>query len=215
MTLKTPPPVIPVGVPSALLERRPDIADSERQVASANEQIGIAKAAFYPTLTLAVSGGLQSTSLINWLTLPSRFWSIGPTLAQTLFDAGKRRAQVQSAEAQYDATAASYRQTVLTAFQQVEDNLAALRILESEAGVLDQAVKSAERSLAVSRFQYTGGIVNYLQVITTQSIALQDEKDAIDLLTRRMTAAVQLIQALGGGWDTSKLPTTQDVSTQH
>jgi NodT family efflux transporter outer membrane factor (OMF) lipoprotein len=215
MTLKAAPPVIPVGVPSALLERRPDIADSERQVASANEQIGIAKAAFYPTLTLAVSGGLQSTSLINWLTLPSRFWSIGPTLAQTLFDAGKRKAQVASAEASYDATAANYRQTVLTAFQQVEDNLAALRILESEAAVLDQAVKSAERSLAVSRYQYTGGIVNYLQVITTQSIALTDEKSAIDLLTRRMTAAVQLIQALGGGWDTSKLSTTQEVSTQH
>ncbi len=214
MTLKAAPPPVPVGVPSTLLERRPDIAESERQVASANEQIGIAKAAFYPTLTLAVTGGLQSTSLINWLTLPSRFWSIGPTLAQTLFDAGKRRAQVQSAEAQYDATAANYRQTVLTAFQQVEDNLAALRILESETGVLDHAVQSAERSVTVSKQQYIGGTVNYLQVITTQTIALADEKSAVDLLTRRMTATVQLIQALGGGWNVSQLPTTQDVSTR-
>jgi outer membrane protein TolC len=161
-----------------------------------------------------VSGGLQSTSFINWITWPSRFWSIGPQLAQTLFDAGKRRAQVQSAEAAYDATAANYRQTVLTAFQQVEDNLAALRILESEAAILDQAVKSAQRSLLVSTEQYKGGTVNYLQVITTQSIAVQDEKSAVDLLTRRMTATVQLIQALGGGWDASKLPTTQDVSGQ-
>jgi NodT family efflux transporter outer membrane factor (OMF) lipoprotein len=214
MSLTAAPPPIPVAVPSALLERRPDIAESERQVASANEQIGIAKAAFYPALTLAVSGGLQSTSFINWITWPSRFWSIGPQLAQTLFDAGKRRAQVQSAEAQYDATAANYRQTVLTAFQQVEDNLAALRILESEAAILDQAVKSAQRSLLVSTEQYKGGTVNYLQVITTQTIAVQDEKSAVDLLTRRMTATVQLIQALGGGWDVSKLPTTQDVSGQ-
>ena len=215
MILTAAPPPIPVGVPSALLERRPDIAENERQVASANEQIGIAKAAFYPALTLAVSGGLQSTSFINWITWPSRFWSIGPQLAQTLFDAGKRRAQVQSAEAAYDATAANYRQTVLTAFQQVEDNLAALRILESEAAILDQAVKSAQRSLLVSTEQYKGGTVNYLQVITTQTIAVQDERSAVDVLTRRMTATVQLIQALGGGWDASKLPTTQDVSTQH
>jgi NodT family efflux transporter outer membrane factor (OMF) lipoprotein len=197
-----------------LLERRPDIASNERQVASANEQIGIAKAAFYPALTLAVTGGLQSTSLINWITWPSRFWSIGPTLAQTLFDAGKRKAQLASAEAEYDATAANYRQTVLTALQQVEDNLAALRILESEAAILDQAVKSAQRSVLVSTEQYKGGTVNYLQVITTQTIAVQDEKSAVDLLTRRMTATVQLIQALGGGWDISKLPTTQDVSGQ-
>ena len=215
MSLTSAPPAIPVGVPSALLERRPDIAQNERQVAAANEQIGIAKAAFYPTLTLAASVGLQSTSFINWLTFPSRFWSIGPQLAQTLFDAGKRRGQLASAEAQYDATAANYRQTVLTAFQQVEDNLSALSILESEAAILDQAVKSAQRSLLVSTEQYKGGTVNYLQVITTQTIAVEDERSAVDLLTRRMTATVQLIQALGGGWDASKLPTAQDVSGQH
>jgi NodT family efflux transporter outer membrane factor (OMF) lipoprotein len=215
VSLTSAPPAIPVGVPSALLERRPDIAQNERQVAAANEQIGIAKAAFYPTLTLAASVGLQSTSFINWLTFPSRFWSIGPQLAQTLFDAGKRRGQLASAEAQYDATAANYRQTVLTAFQQVEDNLSALRILESEAAILDQAVKSAQRSLMVSTEQYKGGTVNYLQVITTQTIAVEDERSAVDLLTRRMTATVQLIQALGGGWDASKLPTAQDVSGQH
>ena len=215
MILTSAPPPIPVGVPSALLERRPDIAENECQVAAANEQIGIAKAAFYPTLTLAASVGLQSTSFLNWLTFPSRFWSIGPQLVQTLFDAGKRRGQLASVEAQYDATAANYRQTVLTAFQQVEDNLSALRILESEAGTLDQAVKSAQRSLLVSTEQYKGGTVNYLQVITTQTIAVQNERAAVDLLTRRMTATVQLIQALGGGWDASKLPTTQDVSGQH
>jgi outer membrane protein TolC len=164
---------------------------------------------------LAASVGLQSTSFLNWLTFPSRFWSIGPQLVQTLFDAGKRRGQLASVEAQYDATAANYRQTVLTAFQQVEDNLSALRILESEAGTLDQAVKSAQRSLLVSTEQYKGGTVNYLQVITTQTIAVQNERAAVDLLTRRMTATVQLIQALGGGWDASKLPTTQDVSGQH
>jgi NodT family efflux transporter outer membrane factor (OMF) lipoprotein len=213
-TLTALPPAIPVGVPSALLERRPDIAENERQVAAANEQIGIAKAAFYPSLTLAASVGLQSNSFLNWLTFPSRFWSIGPTLAQTLFDAGKRRGQLASAEAAYDVTAANYRQTVLTAFQQVEDNLAALRILETEAAIVDQAVKSAQRSLLVSTEQYKGGTVNYLQVITTQTTAVNNERTAVELLTRRMTATVQLIQALGGGWDTSKLPTRADVSGQ-
>jgi len=144
------PPPIPVGLPSALLERRPDIAEAERQAAAANQQIGIARAAFYPTLTFAASAGLQSTSILNWITWPSRFWTIGPQLAQTLFDAGKRTAQVEQAQAGYDAVAAGYRQTVLTAFQQVEDNLAALRVLEGEAAVLEKAVESADRSVAVS-----------------------------------------------------------------
>lgn len=208
------PPQIPVGLPSTLLERRPDIADAERQAAAANQQIGIAKAAFYPALTFAASAGLESSSFINWITWPSRFWTIGPQLAQILFDGGKRSAQVAEAQASYDATAANYRQTVLTAFQQVEDNLAALRVLAHEAGELDQAVKSAERSLTVSTAQYKAGTTSYLQVITVQTIALQDERSAVDLQTRRMSASVLLIQALGGGWDVSKLPTIQDVGAR-
>jgi NodT family efflux transporter outer membrane factor (OMF) lipoprotein len=195
-----------VGVPSALLERRPDIAAAERRVAAANEQIGIAQAAFYPALTLSGTAGFERSSFLNWITWPSRFWSVGPELAQTLFDAGKRHAQVDLTEAAYDATVANYRQTVLTAFQQVEDNLAALRILEQEAAVEDRAVKAAQDSLTISTAQYTGGVVSYLQVITTQAIALQDQRTAVDILTRRMTASVLLIQALGGGWDTTQLP---------
>jgi NodT family efflux transporter outer membrane factor (OMF) lipoprotein len=210
-TLKTSPPPIPVGVPSALLERRPDIAATERQVAAANEQIGIAKAAFYPALTLNASLGLQAASFANWLTWPSRFWSVGPQLAQTLFDAGKRRAQVSQAEAAYDATVANYRQAVLAAFQQVEDNLSALRILAEEANVQDRAVKAAEQSLTIATDQYKGGVVSYLQVITAQTAALQDQRAAIDVLTRRMAASVLLIEALGGGWDASKLPSAADV----
>ena len=206
------PPRIPVGLPSALLERRPDIADVERQAAAANQQIGIAKAAFFPALTFAASAGLQSTSFINWITWPSRFWTIGPQLAQTLFDAGKRTAQLDQAQASYDAVAANYRQTVLTAFQQVEDNLAALRVLADEASVLEKAVNSADRSVVVSTAQYKAGTTSYLQVITVQTIALQDKRSAIDVQTRRMTASVLLIEALGGGWDISKLPTAADVS---
>ena len=212
--IQSAPPPIPVGLPSALLERRPDIAGAERQAAAANQQIGIAKAAFYPALTFAASAGLQSTSFINLITWPSRFWTIGPQLAQILFDAGKRTAQVAQAQAGYDATAANYRQTVLTAFQQVEDNLAALRVLADEAAVLAQAVKSAKRSVTVSTAQYKAGIASYLQVITVQSIALQDERSAVDVQTRRMTASVLLIEALGGGWDVSKLPTPEAVATK-
>jgi NodT family efflux transporter outer membrane factor (OMF) lipoprotein len=210
--IQVPAPEIPVGVPSTLLERRPDIAEAERQAAAANQQIGIAKAAFFPALTLAATAGVESSSFVNWITWPSRFWTIGPQLAQVLFDAGKRTAQVNQAQASYDATAANYRQTVLTAFQQVEDNLSALRVLADEAIQLDQAVKSAERSVTVSTAQYKGGIATYLQVITTQTIALGDERSAIDLQTRRMTASVLLIQALGGGWNASTLPTTREVA---
>jgi len=206
------PPRIPVGLPSALLERRPDIADVERQAAAANQQIGIARAAFYPALTFAASAGVQTTTLLDWITWPSRFWTIGPQLAQILFDAGKRTAQVAQAQASYDATAANYRQTVLTAFQQVEDNLAALRVLEGEVSILDQAVKSAQRSVTVSTAQYKEGTASYLQVITAQTIALQDERSAVDVQTRRMTASVLLIEALGGGWDASQLPTVEDLT---
>lgn len=205
------PPSVPLGVPSALLERRPDIAAGERQVAAANEQIGIAKAAFYPVLTLSAGAGLQSSSFVDWFTWPARFWSVGPQLAQTLFDAGRRRAQVSLVEAGYDATVAGYRQTVLTAFQQVEDSLAALRILASEAGVESRAVKSAQQSLEISTVQYKGGVASYLQVITAQTAALDNQRAEVAILTRRMLATVSLIEALGGGWDSSQLPTDRDL----
>ncbi len=205
------PPKIPVGLPSQLLERRPDVADAERQAAAANEQIGIAQAAFFPTLTMAATAGVESSNVLDLITWPARFWTIGPQLAQILFDAGKRKAQVAEAQAGYDATAAAYRQAVLSAFQQVEDNLSTLRVLEQESGVTDQAVKSAKRSVDVTTAQYKGGTVTYLNVITVQTIALADEKSAVDLKTRRMAASVLLIQALGGGWDSTKLPSVQDV----
>ena len=180
-------------------------------MAAANEQIGIAKASFYPSLLLSASGGLESTNFLKWISWPSLFWSVGPQVAQTLFDAGKRRAQLAQTEAAYDFTVAGYRQTVLTSFQQVEDNLAALRILADEASVEDDAVRAAQRSLQISTNQYKAGTVSYLQVITTQAIALQDERTAVDILTRRMLASVRLVEALGGGWDVTTLPTQQKL----
>ena len=208
---QAPPPVSTIGIPSALLERRPDVAAAERQVAFANEQIGIATAALYPSLTIGAAAGLQSSVLGDLFTWPSRFWSVGPQLAQTLFDTGRRRAQIRVTQATYDATAADYRQTVLTALQQVEDSLAQLRILAEEALITDRAVTAAQQSLEISTIQYRGGLANYLLVITAQTTALQNQRTAVDLLTRRMVASVSLIQALGGGWDASQLPSSQDV----
>ncbi len=213
-SLKALPPVVPIGVPSALLERRPDIAIAERQVAAANEQIGIAKSALYPVISLGMQVGLESASFVNWFTWPSRFWSVGPQLAQILFDGGRRRAQVALSEAQYDSVVAGYRQTVLTAFQQVEDNLSELRVLAEEAAVEDRAVEAAQESLRISTVQYKSGVVSYLQVITSQTAALQAERTAVDLLTRRMVASAFLIEALGGGWDASQLPARQDLLSQ-
>jgi NodT family efflux transporter outer membrane factor (OMF) lipoprotein len=210
--LKSEPPPVPIGVPSTLLERRPDIAQAERLMAAANEQIGIARAAFFPALTLSATAGLESSSIVDWFTWPSRFWSVGPQMAETLFDAGKRRAQSAQAQAAFDVTVADYRQAVLTSFQQVEDNLSALRVLAEEARAEQSAVKAAEDALQISTYQYKAGTVSYLQVITLQVIALQDEKTAVDILTRRMEASVSLVQALGGGWDASKLPSIADVS---
>jgi NodT family efflux transporter outer membrane factor (OMF) lipoprotein len=209
--IKSPPPPIPVGIPSALLERRPDIATAERQMASQNEQIGIAKAAYYPSLTLTATGGFQTGEFTKWLNAASGFWSLGPQFAQILFDAGRRRAQVQQAQAGYDATVANYRQMVLTAFQQVEDNLAALRILANESEAQDEAVKAAQQFLDISTYQYKAGTVNYLQVLIAQTTALQDEVTAVNILTRRMNASVLLIEALGGGWDASTLPSPQEL----
>jgi NodT family efflux transporter outer membrane factor (OMF) lipoprotein len=199
-------PDIPGTVPSELLERRPDIAASERQMAAANEQIGIAQAAFYPTLSLTAVAGLQGTSALNWFTWPSRFWAVGPTFSETLFDAGRRRAVRTTAAANYDATVANYRQTTLTAFQQVEDNLAALRILETEAQQQHESTDSATQSLDLSQTRYEGGVDTYLQVITWQTAALNNERNDIDIMRRRMEASVILIKALGGGWSTGQLP---------
>lgn len=206
MPLNAEPPAIPVGIPSQLLERRPDIAASERRVAEANEQIGIAQAAFYPTVTLSAAVGLSGSSLLNWFTWPSRFWAVGPTMAQTLFDGGRRRAASDTAIAAYDANVAEYRQTTLTAFQQVEDNLAALRILDQEAQQQRQAVADANEALRIFTNRYKGGVDTYLQVITAQTAAFANDRNQVDILRRRMDASVLLIKALGGGWDSSSLP---------
>jgi NodT family efflux transporter outer membrane factor (OMF) lipoprotein len=204
-TLNVSPPPVPLGVPSELLERRPDIASAERQVAAANEQIGIAMAAFYPNLSLTGSAGLAGSSLATWFTWPSRFWSVGPQLAATLFDAGRRRGIVAEQRAAYDATVAAYRQTVLTAMQQVEDNLAALRILSEEADKVQQTVQAATRALDISAAQYRAGTASYLTVITSQATLLTANLTAVTLLTRRLTASVLLVEALGGGWHASMI----------
>lgn len=207
-----PPPRVPEGVPSALLQRRPDIALYERQVAAANEEIGVAKAAYYPTVTLTAGGGLESTSITNWFTWPARFWSAGPSASEIIYDGGRRRAQVAEAQHAYDATVANYRQTVLTAFQQVEDYMAALRILENEQVVEARAVSAASRSLDVSTEQYKAGTVNYLNVLSAQTVVFSDQVSMLDILTRRLTYSVTLIEALGGGWDASTLPSSQEVA---
>jgi NodT family efflux transporter outer membrane factor (OMF) lipoprotein len=209
--LKIQPPMIPVGLPSQLLERRPDIAANERRVAEANEQIGIARAAFFPTVILSASAGLEGTSLLNWFNWPSRFWAVGPSMAQTLFDAGRRRASSDAVTASYDALVAGYRENTLEAFQQVEDNLAALRILETEAQQQHDTVASAQESLQLFTNRYQGGVDNYLQVITAQTIALANERNDVDILRRRMDASVLLIKALGGGWNVSNLPSMTDL----
>jgi NodT family efflux transporter outer membrane factor (OMF) lipoprotein len=200
------PPVPPPGLPSELLERRPDIAEAERRVASANEQVGIARAAFFPTITLGLLGGFESGKFPNWLTGPSALWSVGGTAAETVFDAGRRRAVSDQAIATYDEMIADYQQTVLTSFQQVEDSLSDLRVLDEEAKTQDAAVAAANRALDQSTNRYKGGLDTYLTVITAQSAALANERTAVSLLTRRLTSTVLLVKALGGGWDVSKLP---------
>ena len=208
-----PPPIpaIPTTVPSQLLERRPDIAASERQVAAANANVGLAETAYYPTLTLSANLGLVATNIANLLSYASRSWSAGPTLSQTALDFGRRRAQLEGARAAYDATVAAYRQTVLTAFQEVEDDLASLRYLAEEAAQQQEAVAAAQQSLSLETDRYKAGTDSYLNVITTQTIALSDQQTAIVILQRRMTAAVDLVKALGGGWDASALPSAADL----
>jgi NodT family efflux transporter outer membrane factor (OMF) lipoprotein len=204
--LTVPPPRIPVGVPSDLLQRRPDIAAGERRMAAANAEIGVAQTAFYPTISLSAMAGMEGSAVTNWFAWPSHFFAVGPSLLETLYDAGRRHAYTDQAWAAYDANVASYRQNVLTAFQEVEDNLSGLRILDEESKKQNQAVQSAEHSLALSTNRYKGGLVTYLEVITAQSTALSNERTAVDILTRRMNSTILLIKALGGGWDVSKLP---------
>jgi len=206
LPLTVPPPPIPAGLPSELLERRPDIAAAERRMASANAQIGVAKAAYYPTISLGATGGFESGVITTLISGPSALWSVGGSAIAPIFDAGRRRANVDLAKAAYDQTVANYRETVLTGFQQVEDNLAALRILDHEAQVQEKAVVAAQKYLELANTRYTGGVTSYLEVTTAQSAALSDELTAVNILGRRMVDAVTLVQALGGGWGSSSLP---------
>jgi len=206
LPLTAPPPQIPIGIPSELLERRPDIAAAERRVASANAEVGLARTAYYPLVNILGTGGFESGSITTLLQGPSAFWSVGGSLVQTLFDGGRRRALNDQARAAYDSTVATYRETVLTGFQQVEDNMASLRILEQEAAIQASAVQAAQRSLDLSNTRYDGGVTSYLEVITAQNAALTDEVTAVNILGRRMASAVLLIQAIGGGWDRRNLP---------
>ncbi len=208
-----PPPPIPIAVPSQLLERRPDIAANERLVAAANANVGITEAAYYPTLTLSASAGFLSNDLANLFTYASRYWSAGPSLSQTLFDFGRRGAAAQQAQAAYDASVAAYRQTVLGAFQEVEDDLSTLRYLAEEAVQQQQAVEAAQQALSLENDRYKAGTDSYLSVITTQVIALSDQQTAVTILQRRMTAAVDLVKALGGGWNASTLPSGDSMRT--
>jgi NodT family efflux transporter outer membrane factor (OMF) lipoprotein len=209
--LGPPPPPVPAGLPAELLERRPDIAAAERRVAAANAQIGVATAAFFPSFVLSASGGFQGSSLTSFFSLPNRFWSLGAALAETIFDGGKRRALREQALASYDATVDTYRLSVLTAFQEVEDGLAALGTLELEATQQARAVDAAERLLSLARNRYDGGVTTYLEVVTAQNAALANERTAVDLATRRMVASVNLVRALGGGWRASELPSPAAV----
>jgi NodT family efflux transporter outer membrane factor (OMF) lipoprotein len=200
-------PQVPVGVPSQLLERRPDIAAAERQADAANAQIGVAIAAYYPTVTLGGTGGFESSRLGTLFQGPSALWTLGGSATELLFDAGRRHALTQEARQAYDQNVANYRQTVLQAFQEVEDNLAALRILNDEYSVQQRAVAAAQRSLTVSTNRYTGGVTTYLEVIIAQTAQLSNEETEASIVTRQFTSSVGLITALGGGWDTTQLPT--------
>src|ERR1700691_89892 len=206
------PPPIPVGLPSELLERRPDVAAAERTMAAANAQIGIARAAYYPTLSLTAAGGFESSAVSNWFAWPSRFWSVGTSLSETIFDAGLRRATVQQFVATYNADLAAYRQTVLTAFQQVEDALAEVRILSKEVQQQQQAVDSAQISLKLEEARFQTGTDPYIDVLIAQTTVLADLQTLNTLQMEEITDAVALVQALGGGWDNSQLPNPPQVT---
>lgn len=212
--LQANPPTIPVGVPAELLERRPDIAAAERAMAQANAQIGVARAAYFPNILLSATGGFGSSSATDWLTWPSRFWSVGPSLAQNIFDAGLRKATVAQYRAVYEQTVADYRQTVLMAFEQVENNLAALRLLSEAIEQQEAAVRAAQRSLQEATVRYTKGLDPYLNVINAQTVLLSDQETAVNFRMQRMVASVQLIKALGGGWNAAQLPSPRAVQAQ-
>jgi NodT family efflux transporter outer membrane factor (OMF) lipoprotein len=212
--LTTSVPAIPVGIPSQLLQRRPDIAAAERTLAQANALIGVEKAAYYPSLNLAATGGLQSSSLGTLFSLPALFWSLGVSASETIFDGGLRGSTVDQYTAMYRADVAAYRQTVLTAFQQVEDYVASLRILSQQIARQAVAVNSAQRYLDIAMAQYQTGLGPYLNVITAQTILLGDQQTLVTLRVSEMTAAVQLVQALGGGWDVRQLPDSSDVTSK-
>jgi NodT family efflux transporter outer membrane factor (OMF) lipoprotein len=200
------PPQLPAAVPSQLLERRPDVAAAERRVQAANAQIGVAKAAYFPQLTLTGSGGVESTSLAHWFSVPALFWSLGPQLAGLIFDGGARRSQLEQARAAYEAQVAAYRQTVLSAIGEVEDNLAALRLLAQEAEAAERAVVYARKTVTITSNEYAAGTVGYLELLNAQTVAINDERIAADLLGRRMVAAALLVKGLGGGWNLADLP---------
>jgi len=204
-------PSVPLALPSALLERRPDIASAERQVIAANAQIGVAEAAWYPDLSLSASGGYRNSSFSDLISLPNRFWSLGPQLAVTLLDFGGRRADLEAAEASYDQTVANYRQTVLDSFREVEDNLVQLRVLAEEAVVQREALEAAQESLRLIENQYRAGTVDFLSVATVQTMALNNERTNLALMGDRLTASVQLIAALGGGWNIEQLESEPDL----
>ena len=210
--LNASPPPVPIGVPSQLLERRPDVAASERMLAAANAQIGIADAAFYPTLTLTAAAGFQSSTLKHLFDWPSRFWSIGPTASETIFDAGLRRATVNEFIEAYNSDVAGYRQTVLTAFQEVEDALAAVRILSQQVGQQQEAVQSAQRVVDLEIARYETGVDPYIDVVTVETTLLADQQALATVQMQAMTESVDLVQALGGGWDRTQLPTPKAVS---
>lgn len=206
LPLKSDPPDVPTGVPSELLERRPDIAAAERRVSAANAQIGVSRSAFFPVLSLQAPAGLESASVLNWLTGPSALFGLGPSAVLPLFDAGRRKAVSDQMKSSYDEAVASYQQTVLGAFEEVENSLAALRILTDEADVQDQAVAAAKRSLDISTDRYKGGLATYLEVTSAQSISLTNERTAVQLLKQRTVTSVELIKAIGGGWNSANLP---------
>lgn len=206
------PPNIPLEQPSHLLERRPDVASAERQVAAANARIGVAKAAYFPTLTLSGVAGFASSDVDHWLSWPSRFWAVGPAISQTVYDGGLRRGLNDQALAAYDQSVANYRQTVLVAFQDVEDNLASLRILAEEEKVQANAVKAANHSLELTNNRYEAGAANYLEVVVAQAVALNNQRTAVDISTRRIAASVRLVKALGGNWSVAELPSTSEVA---
>ncbi len=199
-------PQVPTGLPSELLERRPDIAGMERRTDAANAQIGVAISAYYPNITLTGAGGFESGNPGTWIQGPSALWSLGASASELLFDAGRRHAVTEQARDNYEATVANYRQNVLTAFQEVEDNLAALRFLDQESVTQAAAVAAAQRSLQISTSRYKQGLVDYLEVLTAQTALLTNQRTQADITTRQFAANVQLIKALGGGWDTTQLP---------